>query len=376
MKAFFIYLLLLFSFAGFAQSPDKINYQGMLRDGTGLPLPNTAFTIRFEILQGSATGSAVFTEQQSLQTNSLGLFSTQIGAVNNLGVINWSSSSHFLQVSVDPAGGTNFVAMGNAQQLISVPYALNANSVPATFSNNVLTIGTNNSFTLNAASDATLTGTGAASVVSSGNSHTIDVPVPTFTGAGTTTVTGTYPNYTINSQSISQPQTSLTSSGIGTVTSIGTNSFDINVPQTNLTGTGGASVTGTFPNYTINAPSVVSYTSGTGIAITSGSIINTLPNQTVTLNGTGATTVTGTYPNFTINSPTFAASPQSTLTSSGIGTVTSAGTNSFNINVPQTNLTGTGAVTVSGTFPNYTVNAPAATNYTAGTGISIASGSI
>jgi hypothetical protein len=44
-------------------------------------------------------------------------------------------------------------------------------------------------------------------------------------------------------------------------------------------------------------------TGGTGISIASnGTITNDSPDQTVALTGTGATTITGTYPNFTINS--------------------------------------------------------------------------
>ena len=44
-------------------------------------------------------------------------------------------------------------------------------------------------------------------------------------------------------------------------------------------------------------------TGGTGISIASnGTITNDSPDQTVALTGTGATTVTGTYPNFTIDS--------------------------------------------------------------------------
>ncbi|MCU0359178.1 MAG: tail fiber domain-containing protein, partial [Bacteroidia bacterium] len=123
------------------------------------------------------------------------------------------------------------------------------------------------------------------------------------------------------------PQSTLTSSGIGTITSAGTNSFDINVPQTNLTGTGAATVSGTFPNYTVNAP---------------------------------------------------AASPQSTLTSTGIGTITSAGTNSFNINVPPASIAVTstaGAAGVSSLSPNnFTINIPAAVTPTiTGSGIAVVS---
>ena len=44
-------------------------------------------------------------------------------------------------------------------------------------------------------------------------------------------------------------------------------------------------------------------TGGTGISIASnGTITNSLPDQTVALTGTGATSITGTYPNFTIDS--------------------------------------------------------------------------
>ncbi len=44
------------------------------------------------------------------------------------------------------------------------------------------------------------------------------------------------------------------------------------------------------------------YTAGTGISITGNTITNTAPDKTVTLTGIGATTVSGTYPNFTISS--------------------------------------------------------------------------
>ncbi|MFI5170875.1 MAG: tail fiber domain-containing protein [Chitinophagales bacterium] len=45
------------------------------------------------------------------------------------------------------------------------------------------------------------------------------------------------------------------------------------------------------------------YMPGAGISITGVSISNTAPDQIITLAGTGASSVTGTYPNFTINSP-------------------------------------------------------------------------
>ena len=45
-----------------------------------------------------------------------------------------------------------------------------------------------------------------------------------------------------------------------------------------------------------------SYTVGSGLSLTGTELANTAPDQTVALTGTGATSVTGTYPNFTITS--------------------------------------------------------------------------
>ncbi|RMG74758.1 MAG: tail fiber domain-containing protein [Bacteroidetes bacterium] len=52
----------------------------------------------------------------------------------------------------------------------------------------------------------------------------------------------------------------------------------------------------------VSLPAGTSYTGGTGISISGSTITNTAPDQTVSLAGSGATSVTGTYPNFTISS--------------------------------------------------------------------------
>lgn len=72
-------------------------------------------------------------------------------------------------------------------------------------------------------------------------------------------------------------------------------------------------------NSTGNTLTKANLTAGTGVSITNGagsiSIANTAPDQTVTLTGTGATTTSGTYPNFTINSvnTTYSAATDSVL---------------------------------------------------------------
>jgi hypothetical protein len=68
------------------------------------------------------------------------------------------------------------------------------------------------------------------------------------------------------------------------------------VPDANITE---SSVTQYLTAANVTSP----LTGGTGISVASnGTITNDSPDQTVALTGTGATTVTGTYPNFTIDS--------------------------------------------------------------------------
>jgi hypothetical protein len=74
-----------------------------------------------------------------------------------------------------------------------------------------------------------------------------------------------------------------------------------------LTGSGATSVSGTYPNFTItstdtNTDTNTTYTAGSGITLTGTVFSNSAPDQTVALTGSGGTTVSGTYPNFTISS--------------------------------------------------------------------------
>ena len=84
-------------------------------------------------------------------------------------------------------------------------------------------------------------------------------------------------------------------------------------------------------------------TAGTGISIAGTTITNSAPDQTVTITGSGATTVSGTYPNFEV------ASVNTTYTA-GTG-LTLAGTE-FSINgtvVTQTSSTGAALIPVGTT---------------------------
>ena len=119
-----------------AQSPNLLNYQGVARNSVGNVLPSQPIGLRLSILAGSPTGSPVYIETRNVTTNAFGLFNVQVGspgAITQTGTIagiNWTAfgvgaGSKFLQVEIDPIGGTNYFNVGSTQ-LVSVPYSLYA----------------------------------------------------------------------------------------------------------------------------------------------------------------------------------------------------------------------------------------------------------
>jgi len=108
-----------------------MTYQSVVRDASGNLLTNTAVGIQISILQGTPSGTNVFTEtyNPNPQTNINGLVTVSIGDGTPIGAlfssIDWANGPYFLQVGIDPTGGTNYTITG-ISQLLSVPYALYA----------------------------------------------------------------------------------------------------------------------------------------------------------------------------------------------------------------------------------------------------------
>lgn len=113
-----------------AQSPQKMSYQAVIRDAGGT-LVSTRVGMRISILQGSATGTAVFVETQTPLPNANGIISIEIGGgtpvTGTIAAINWSAGPYFIKTETDPAGGTTYSITGTTE-LLSVPYALYAKS--------------------------------------------------------------------------------------------------------------------------------------------------------------------------------------------------------------------------------------------------------
>lgn len=122
-----LFMLVVLSAA--AQVPQAINYQAVARNNAGILLPNTTIAIKINILSGSATGPVLYSERHVITTNQFGLFSLPVGRgtpITGLFTnITWSNANQWLQVELDPTGGTNYFLMGTSEML-SVPFALYA----------------------------------------------------------------------------------------------------------------------------------------------------------------------------------------------------------------------------------------------------------
>lgn len=128
-KLITIVAALLMTVSLWAQAPEKMSYQAVVRNASNNLVANQAVGMRLSILQGSATGTAVYLETQVPTTNANGLVALEIGAgtvlSGNFSIINWAIGPYFIKTETDPVGGTNYTITGTSQ-LISVPYALHA----------------------------------------------------------------------------------------------------------------------------------------------------------------------------------------------------------------------------------------------------------
>ena len=129
MKKLFTLLALVLTLITNAQAPQGFNYQATVRNSAGALIVNQNVNFKFNIMLNSATSLPVFSETHMAPTDDLGQVNLVIGTgtatVGTFSTINWGTGNYYLGIELNT--GSGYVAMGTTQ-LLSVPYALYANS--------------------------------------------------------------------------------------------------------------------------------------------------------------------------------------------------------------------------------------------------------
>ena len=303
MKKNLLLLLILCSAIAYGQVPNQINYQGIARNSVGNVLPNKNIAVRLSVHDGSSAGSIVYRELRNIKTSNFGLFNIAIGSAGaasvtgTIGSINWGSGAKFLQVEIDPAGGSNFIDLG-AAQLLSVPYALfsgNATNATGLAGGDL----TGNYPDPNIATGAITTTKLADNSVTSEKlaAGVIPTSLPP-NGAAGGDLAGSYPNPTVNKllgvgfKNI-VPATGQVLKFNGTQWAPATDSVGSSGAPT---GPAGGDLSGTYPNPIIsnNAITTIKILNGsiTSAKLAAGVIPTSLPP-----NGTAGGDLSGSYPN-------------------------------------------------------------------------------
>ena len=225
MKRVLSFLAFLFILStAYAQAPLGIPYQAAARNSSGAVLASTAISVRFTIRDSAATGVIKYRETHSVTTTAQGMFSVNVGqgtpVSGTFSSINWGTNIKFMQVEIDPAGGSSYIDLGT-QQMMSVPYSLYSNAVNPTVS---------------ATGDTMYFGNGNYKIIPGISAANCIVSAGTITGAATTLVgnTTTLSNSTTGGTWTSSASTIATVGSTGIVTGVSagtaTISYTITIP--------------------------------------------------------------------------------------------------------------------------------------------------
>ncbi len=133
-KLYSILVLLLLAVTVWAQSPQKMSYQAVVRNNDNSLVINRSVGLKISILQGTENVNTVYSElfNPNPETNANGLLTLEIGGgipvSGTFSEIDWSKGPFFIRTEIDPSGGSNYTVTGTTS-LLSVPFALHAHSV-------------------------------------------------------------------------------------------------------------------------------------------------------------------------------------------------------------------------------------------------------
>ena len=126
----------------FSQSPEKFSYQAVVRNTENELVSNRTIGVKINLRKGTTTGTTLYSETHSPVSNSNGLISFEIGAgtigSGSISNIDWNNGPFYIEIKIDPSGGTNYT-INNVSQLLSVPFAMHAESSNTVSATNVIT---------------------------------------------------------------------------------------------------------------------------------------------------------------------------------------------------------------------------------------------
>ena len=105
-KLFLIIITILVSIITInAQSPQKFQYQTIVRDNQGKEISNQIISIRIAIVKNNPSGFEVYSETHTETTNDFGLVNLQVGSgiviSGDISNIDWGNDKYFLKVEND-----------------------------------------------------------------------------------------------------------------------------------------------------------------------------------------------------------------------------------------------------------------------------------
>ena len=112
-----------------AQSPQKMSYQAVIRN-TSNQLVTTQVGMKISLLQGTENGTPVYVETQTPTPNANGLVTIEIGGgtpvTGTFAAIVWSAGPYFIKTETAIAPPLTTYTITGTSQLLSIPYALHA----------------------------------------------------------------------------------------------------------------------------------------------------------------------------------------------------------------------------------------------------------